>query len=214
VSGIEDLLRDAYQDAAQTVRPERIQPLVPLPPLRAGRKFGAFVPLAAAAAVVVAIAGAVAVPRLLYSTRTSPAPATTSHPPFIVTLPYYGTATAKLVVQAAGTQHVEAFVSPPRGTQWEAVAATGSSTTFVAAATSDYCTTRLYTLTLSADGKRTTLSPMGWKISGHLVTATSLAASADSRTIGYATASCGNPVPDLDPPMAGGPYQLVAFRRR
>jgi hypothetical protein len=91
----------------------------------------------AAAAVAVVIAAAVAVPHLLRS--TSPVPvisAVPGAPPFVVLQPYFGgdSAPSRLVVQAAGTPHVLGFVPAPHGTRWESVAATGSSTTFVAAA--------------------------------------------------------------------------------
>jgi len=54
----------------------------------------------------------------------------------VVLQPYFGgcSAPSRLVVQAAGTRHVLGFVPARHGTHWESVAATGSSTTFVAAA--------------------------------------------------------------------------------
>ncbi|HEX6524046.1 MAG TPA: hypothetical protein VF070_29205 [Streptosporangiaceae bacterium] len=193
--GIEDLLRDAYTDAAQTVRQERMRPAVSLPPARDRRRWSALVPLAAAAAVVVAIAGAVAVPRLL-TTRVAPGTGGVKPPPFIVQIPYFGGAVEKLAVQAAGTHQVTGLVPPPHGLTWVAVAATGSPTTFVTAAVSygRNCVTAFYRLALSADGKPAGLRPLGVpQIQGDLA---SLAASADGRTIAYAATPCivGTPV--------------------
>jgi hypothetical protein len=67
--------------------------------------------------------------------------------------PYFDgdSAPSRLVVQAAGIRHVLGFVPAPHGTHWKSVAATSSSTTFVAAAGSSgsNCAVRLYTLTTS-----------------------------------------------------------------
>jgi hypothetical protein len=122
------------------------------------------------------------VPHLLRS--TSPVPvisAVPGAPPFVVLQPYFGgdSAPSRVVVQAAGTRHVLGFVPAPHGTHWESVAATGSSTAFLAAAGSrgSNCAIRLYTLTLTASGKPAGLRPLNApKIPGQL---TSLAASAN-----------------------------------
>jgi hypothetical protein len=205
VSGIEDLLRGAYQEAARSVRPEHVRPAVVLPrargqrrsgDIRGRRKWTAFVPLAAAAAVAVVIGGTVAVPHLLRT--TSPVPvisAVPGAPPFVVLQPYFGgdSAPSRLVVQAAGTRHVLGFVPAPHGTRWESVAATGSSTTFVAAAGSrgSNCTIRFYTLTLTASGKPAGLRPLNApKIPGQL---TSLAASANGQIVAYGSVQCAGP---------------------
>lgn len=206
MSGIEDLLRDAYYEAAQSVRPERVRSAPVLPPAPRGRRFGAvrgrprwraFAPLAAAVAVAAVIGVVVAVPHLLPSTSPTPVvPVVPGAPPFVVVQPYFGGggAPSRLVVQAAGTRHVEGSVSAPHGTYWESVAATGSSTTFVAAAGSrgSNCAARLYTLTLTASGKPAGLSPLNVPtIPGQL---TSLAASSDGRTIAYAALRCTAPL--------------------
>lgn len=204
MSGIEDLLRDAYHEAAQSVSPERVRSAPVLPPAPRGRRSGAvrgrprwraFAPLAAAAAVAAVIGGVVAVPQLLRSTTPAPVvSAVPGAPPFVVVQPYYGGDPSRLVVQAAGTRHVEGSVAAPHGTSWESVAATGNSTTFVAAAGSrgSNCTARLYTLTLTASGKPAGLRPLNAPaISGQL---TSLAASSDGRTIAYAAVHCSAPL--------------------
>ncbi len=206
MSGIEDLLRDAYQEAARSVRPEHVRPAVVLPGprdqrrsggIRGRRQWTTFVPLAAAAAVAAVIGGTVAVPHLLRNAGPGPvtSPAIPGAPPFVVLQPYFGgdSAPSRLVVQAAGTRHVLGFVPAPHGTHWESVAATGSRTTFVAAAGSrgSNCAIRLYTLTLTASGKPAGLRPLNApKIPGQL---TSLAASADGQMVAYGSVQCSGP---------------------
>jgi hypothetical protein len=155
MSGIEDLLREAYQDAARTVQPKRVRQLALPPAAEPRRRSHALVPLVAAAAVVAAIAVAVAVPRLLAVRPAHNIPAVSAAPRFVVLLPYYGGNVSKLAVQAAGTRHVIGQVPAPHGTSWASVAATGTSTTFVAAATTSgtsHCVTMFYTLTLGPGG--------------------------------------------------------------
>jgi hypothetical protein len=205
VSGIEDLLREAYQEAARSVRPEQVRPAPALRqapdqrrpgPVRGRPRWRALVPLAAAAAVVVVIGTVVAVPHLLRGAGPAAVtPAVPGAPPFVVVQPYFGggSAPSRLVVQAAGTRHVEGSVPAPRGTSWESVAATGTSTTFVAAAGSGgrNCAARLYALTLSAGGMPAGLSPLNVPaIPGQV---TSLAASSDGQTIAYASQRCAGP---------------------
>jgi hypothetical protein len=195
MSRIEDLLRDAYADAAQTVRPERTRPAVQLPPARSARKsFKLLAPLAAAAAVVVAISAAVTLPHLITGSRIVPGgPPKSGTPPFVIQLPYQATGVARLVVQAAGTRNVQSKINPPRGTIWRSVAATGSGTTFVAAADDTrHCVTSIYILTLSATGQPAGLKQLGSGISGQLTSEDSLAASADGRTVAYGTTQCIN----------------------
>lgn len=203
MSGIEDLLHVAYQEAARSVRPEQIRPAVVIPPAYdrrksgaagGGRTWSALVPLAAAAAVVAVIAGIVAVPHLLRGARSGPATRSVvpGTPPFVVLQPYYGGnyASSRLVVQAAGTRHVLGFVSAPHGMHWESVAATGSSTSFVAAAGSAGrgCAVQLYALTLTPSGKPAGLEPLSApRIPGQL---TGLAASSDGRTVAYGSVPC------------------------
>jgi hypothetical protein len=189
---IEELLRQAYQEAADTVRPDGVRQGVPRPAPRRGRGgLTTFAPLAAAIAVVLAIAAAVAIPRLLASPSATGYPASAATPPFVAQLPYTGTATAELVVQAAGTRHVTGTVPPPPGRKWSAVAATGSYTTFVVAATDQgQCVTTLYNLTLTGSGKPHGLTALDTPtISGRLDPG-ALAASANGRTIAFATAAC------------------------
>jgi hypothetical protein len=191
---LEDRLRDAYQAAAQTVRPETIRPGVQYhraPPARSisrlRKRSAMFAPLAAAAAVVVAVGTALAVPHLAGSTSHH-APVTMSTPatsPFMVEVA--GSGGSQLAIQQAGTKRITGLISVPHGAYtWQAVAATGD-TTFVAAATTfsdrDY-TSALYQFTLSAVGKPSQLRPVSSGIQGEI---SGLAASQDGSRIAYTT---------------------------
>jgi hypothetical protein len=207
---LEDRLRDAYQSAARTVRPETIRPGVQYrrgaptgSTSRFRRRSSLFAPLAAAAAVVAAIGTAVAVPNLVtsHSHRAAPAvvttPATTSPPPFIVEIA--GAAGgSQFVIQQTGTRRITAFILPPRGAYtWDAVAAT-SSTTFITAATtfSDHVyTSALYQLRLSAKGKLSQLTRLSSEIPGQVQ---ALAASRDGHRIAYTTGPGKNGMTTLD----------------
>jgi hypothetical protein len=188
MSGIEQLLRDSYHDLAKSVGEHDMRPLALLQPLRRKRRSTVLAPVAAALAVIAVIAGVVAVPRLL-----APAPVVAANrgaTPFVVLLPYYGSdAPGRLVVQAAGTRRVTAYVPAPEGGAWAAVAATGSGTTFIAAATATRgCSTSLYSLELTPAGDVTSLRPLNAEIQGH--TLPFLAASADSQTVAYVSSTC------------------------
>lgn len=190
MSSIEDLLRDAYQDAARTVVPDSIRPDVLHQAPRVQRRLNRFAPLAAALAVAVLAAGVVLTPHLLPGHRKSAGTGAAGTPPFVVVLPYYGTATGPLAVQAAGTRHVTARVAPPPGRFWAGIAATGSETRFIAAATDGrICETLLYSLTVSASG-RATVTQLRAIIVGRLDATTSLAASANGSVIAYASQPC------------------------
>jgi hypothetical protein len=185
---LEDQLRDAYQAAAQAVRPETIRPGVQhyQPATDARKRSTMFAPLAAAAAVVVAIGAAVTVPHLVagssrQATPTSSATASTS--PFLVEV--RGSAGNQIVVQREGTRDITAAIALPHGPfTWDAVAAAGGRT-FVAAATTfsdrEY-TSAFYRFTLSADGKPGRLAQIGLAVPGEV---DGLAASQDGQRIAY-----------------------------
>jgi hypothetical protein len=196
---IEELLCAAYREAADTVHGEAVRALV-APPLtrrmRRMRRRGrltSFAPLAAAVAVVIVVAAALAVPRLLPSggvPRTQ-VTAPSGTPPFLVQLPYTGSGSAPLVVQAAGTRHVTGTVPAPPHTTWRAVAATGSDRTFVVAATDlTSCRTRIYSLTVTAAGAPARLAPFGSAIAGGLTSDDSLTASANGQVVAYGLTNC------------------------
>jgi hypothetical protein len=199
---LEGRVRDAYQSAARTVQPQALEQASPL--LSAGsvprrRPMNAFVPVAAAIAVIVAIGVSVALPRLLNSTTgSSPNPATRGtsaaasghHPPFqIVMTVNDDNRKSTLLVESAATGHVVSRLAPPwPGAMWADVSATADARRFIVAAAplaSPYAPTRLYTLMLSAHGTVTKLAPLAVPaLPGEL---TSMAASADGRTVAYTT---------------------------
>jgi hypothetical protein len=229
---IEDLLRQAYQEAAQTVSGETVRQVVALPvagqrrpvPMRLGRtvpmRLGrtapmrpvlmSFAPLAAAVAVVVIIAAAIAVPRLLPSGRV---PHTTvagsaSPPPFLVQLPYTGASNAPLVVQAATAHRVTGTLPPPPHSAWRAVAARGDAGAFVAAASdAATCSTRIYTFIVTTTGTPTGLAPFGTVITGELPSNDSLAASANGGAVAYGFTNC------LPRVSTGIPFESIGLMR-
>jgi hypothetical protein len=190
---LEDRLRDAYQAVGRTVRQETIRPSVQYhrtPPARhttrIQKRFSMFAPLAAAAAVVVAVGAAVAIPHLVAGSSHHAAvtvPAMNSTPPFLVELT--GTSN-QLAVQQTGTRHVTELIPAPSHLAWSAVAAAGD-TTFIAAVTgtADHTySSALYRLTLSADGKQSQLTLLRSGIPGGI---SALAASQDGQRIAYET---------------------------
>jgi hypothetical protein len=199
---LEDRVRDAYQSAARTVQPHtlrRTSLMLPAGSVPRPRRLNAFVPIAAAMAVVVAIAVSVALPRLLTGAAgSSPNPAAPGissaapgpHPPFrVVVTVSDDNRESGLLVESAATGHVVSTLAPPwPGAMWIDVAAAGDAKRFIVAAepaSSPYTPTRLYTLTLSARGKVTGLTPLAVPtLPGEL---TSLAASADGSTVAYTT---------------------------
>jgi hypothetical protein len=188
---LEDRIRDAYQSAERTV--QTLQRTCPVP--AAGsvgrpRRMSAFAPIAAAAAVIVVIVASVGLPRLL--THSSPNPAAPrvsapGYPPFQVVVTVESNLDSRLQVELAATGHVVTSVAPPwPGAVWGAVAAVGDTGRFIVAAapkSPPWTPTRLYSFTLSARGTVAGLTPLAVPaLPGQL---TSLAASADGRTIAY-----------------------------
>jgi hypothetical protein len=213
VSGTSDRLRDAYHAVVEAVQPDDIGDLPspqPLPRIAGSARWTRrLTPLAAAAAVVLAVGAAVAIPRLaghgtVAVTAPQTAGASRGQPPFLVDL---GRATY-LQVRDAATGRVLTQLKPPEGGgRWAAVAATGNPASFVVGATylrapgAMYCAssqnyTQLYTLTLTAAGGLASLSPL-YRIPVQFDTSvpsgsrSALAVSADGRTVAYATAPCG-----------------------
>jgi hypothetical protein len=217
VSGTGDRLRDAYHAVVEAVQPDDIGDLrspQPLPRIAgSGRWTRRLAPLAAAAAVVLALGAAVAIPRLAgHGTAVVTAPQTagvsSGQPPFLVDLG--GATRLYLQVRDAATGRVLAQLKPPEGDgRWAAVAATGNPARFVVGATYLrvpgvlYCTssqnyTQLYTLTLTAAGVPASLSPLYripvlFDASVPSGSRNALAVSADGRTVAYAAAPCGHP---------------------
>lgn len=189
---LEDRLRDTYQATARTVRPETIRPGVHYgraAPARGTsrlqRRFSMFAPLAAAAAVVVAIGAAVAIPNLVRGSahHTTAVPAVTSTPPFMVER----TESDQLAIQRTATRHVTALIPLPHGPfAWDGVAAADDAT-FIAAATSfsdRTYTSELYRFNVSAAGKPSQLIRLSSGIDGEI---TALTASLGGHQIAYTT---------------------------
>ncbi len=189
---LEDRIRDAYQSAARTVWIlQRTSPVLAAGSVRRPRRMNAFVPIAAATAVIVVIVASVALPRLLTGSSPNPAvpriSAPGQYPPFQVVVTVKNNLGTRLLVESAATGHVVASVAPPwQGAVWGAVAAVGDTSRFIVAAapkSPPWAPTRLYSLTLSARGAVAGLIPLSVPaLPGQL---TSLAASADGRTIAY-----------------------------
>jgi hypothetical protein len=193
---LEDRIRDAYQSAARTVQTlQRTSPVLAAGSLRRPRRMNVLTPIAAAAAVIVVIAVSVALPRLLAgSARNAAAPRVSAaghYPPFQVVATDTDNFHSSLQVESAATGHVVTTVALPwKGAEWVAVAAVGDTSRFIVAASPKNLPsrgfsypTRLYTLTLSARGTVAGLTPLGVPVLQGQVT--SLAASADGRTVAY-----------------------------
>jgi len=173
-SDLEDRIRDAYQAAGRTVQPQTLRRTtlrVAARPARRPGRLNAFIPVAAAVAVLAVVGASVALPRLLASPANPASPArkpaiSTSafahDPPFQVVVTRAGAGTSLLVRTPAG--HVDSTLAPPHGTMWDDVAATGNPRTFIVATSPSTLGTwnpaRLYTLTLSARGAVTHLTPL------------------------------------------------------
>jgi hypothetical protein len=191
-NGLEDRIRDAYQSAGRTVRTlQRPSPMRAAGSAGRPRRMKVLTPIAAAGAVIVIIAASVALPRLLTSTAGSSPGAPGHYPRFQVVVTYKSDGGSSLRVESAATGHVvTTVVSPGPGAVWGTVAAVGDTGRFVVAAAPKFSVsgslsmpTRLYMLTLSARGTVAGLAPLPIPVLQGQVT--SLAASADGRTVAY-----------------------------
>jgi hypothetical protein len=193
---LEDRIRDAYQCAARTVQTlQRTSPVLAAGSVRRPRRMNALAPIAVAAAVIIVIAASVALPRLLAGSARNPAASQVSapghYPRFQVVVAERSNSGSSLQVESAATGHVVTTVALPwKGAGWGAVAAVGDTGRFIVAAMPKNVPsrgfshpTRLYTLTLSARGTVAGLTPLGVPVLQGQVT--SLAASADGRTVAY-----------------------------
>jgi len=194
--GLEGRIRDAYQSAARTVHTlQRPSPMLTAGtaetagPVRRPRRMNVLAPVAAAAAVIVVIAASVALPRLLTGAAGPGASPPAHYPPFQVVVTYRSNGGTSLQVESAATGHVVTTVAPPwHGAVWGAVATAGDTGRFIVSAAPKFTgslsmPTRLYSLTLSARGTVARLTPLPVPVLQGQVT--SLAASADGRTVAY-----------------------------
>ena len=198
---LEDELREAYRSVTGTVREQDLPGLYQRRArCRRRSRFSAFAPLAAAAAVVVAVGFGLVMPGLLSApgrlaapTAIPATPRTT--PPFMIIV---NTPNARrpLAVVSAATGRTTATVAVPRkGTVWFDVAPTASGTRFIVAATllrGGLCNpTYLYTLTLLASGMPASLRP--WTVPVVHAEIGSLSASADGGTLAFVQTACRGP---------------------
>jgi hypothetical protein len=215
MTAMENRLRDACQEAADTVSPQAIRglDLEPGEPkartLRAattrrpGRLMG---PLAAAVAVAVIAVGAfVVVPRLAGGTPGHAHRARHAQPPVLrrlAVLPKYtvfinGNA---LDVVVTATGHVTGQLSAPARQGFTDLAGTASDRTFFVATQTGTkkipCQTMFYQFSLGADGQPSALTPL--PVGSLLGLPTSLAASANGSLVAYSVVLCagepGDPV--------------------
>ena len=192
-SDLEDRVRDAYQAAGRTVQPQTLRRTTPRVAAGSARRPGrlnALIPVAAAVAVLAVIGASVALPRLLTGAAGKPgisASALAHDPPFqvIVTRADTGISLSLLVRTPAG--HVDSTLAPPRGTTWGGVTATANPRKFIVATSpntrANWNPSRLYTLTLSARGAVTHLTPLA--VGSLPVQLGSLAADADGGVIAF-----------------------------
>jgi hypothetical protein len=190
VTQLPDLVRAAYREAAETVRPETVRDLQlgpgrnawaapagtqrrgPGAPQRPGR---ALVPLAAAASVAaIAVAATVVIPRL---GGNAPGHHRPSHPPTryhgpLSALPTFivvnhadagGPGTSKLLtIVTTATGHVDGHLNAPAGEYLDAVAGTRGGRTFFAVAhqVGRSVQALFYKFSVSADGRPSALAPI------------------------------------------------------
>jgi hypothetical protein len=168
-SDLENRIRDAYQAAGRTVQPQTLRHTAPRAaagPARRSRRLNALIPMAAAVAVLAVIGASVALPRLLTGAAEKPgtsASAFAHEPPFQVIVAIEKPVGFRLLVRTPAG-HVDSTLAPPPGAKWDSVAATANPRTFIVATSpvtnQDWRPSRLYTLTLSARGAVTHLTPL------------------------------------------------------
>ena len=193
-SDLEDRVRDAYQAAGRTVQPQTLRRTTPggaAGSARRPRRLNALIPVAAAVAVLAVIGASAALPRLLTGSAGPAgkpgisASALAHDPPFQVIVTRVGTGISLLVRTPAG--HVDSALAPPKGTTWGDVTATANPRKFIVATSPNargfWTPSRLYTLTLSARGAVTHLTPLA--VGSLPVHLGSLAADADGGVIAF-----------------------------
>jgi hypothetical protein len=220
VTTMEDELRDAYRAAAETVWPDSIRglpdqatratrPAFRRPSPARSRRARVLVPLAAAAAVAaIAVTASLVMPASPPGRGGAAVPG--ALPRFFLAAPNNPTGD-RMAVFSATTGRQLTLVKAPRGSVIDTAAATGDDRTFVVTVESgsSCSTTALYRLRLTARGGQASLAPLAIpKISGVV---TALAASADGRTIAYATAFCAS---NSDSPGAIGVVHTATGQTR
>jgi hypothetical protein len=208
---LDDRLREAFRAAVDTVQPGTIKSEVLIgAPSRHRRRLAMLAPLAAAAAVALAIGGAMAIPHLDSAaahpaTRTASRPVTgNGQPPFVLLQDAKQSRNPAYEVRSAVTGQLTATITPPRpGAYWVGATGSGTGRTFVLSAETrgatgsvDSCDWSAYTLRLTAAGSVSSLSPLsvpGTPDNGSM-TITTPVLSADGSTLAYVASQCGGPV--------------------
>jgi len=207
VKGLEDQLREAYREAADTVRPHAIGDLDLDPGWRAEdtsraarrrRRGRVLMPVAAAASVAAVVAAtAVVVPWLdrgapAHEGRARHAPVVASG---LAALPQYTVLNngnnLEVVVTATGA--VAGRLSAPIGQAFAAITGTAGNRTFLAAADLNpqtSCQALFYQFSLSADGQPSALTRLPVRPLPALPTA--LATSADGSQLAYSVTKCAS----------------------
>jgi WD40-like Beta Propeller Repeat len=205
VTSIEDRLRDAYRDAAETVRPDGIRQMhepsvvISLPGdrevRRGARRF--VVPLAAAAAVaVVGVLAAVVVPGALSASRSAhggyqPPTAQGAGPSDRFIVSSNGAGTDLIIRNARSGARVATMPTPARGLTFSGLA-TGDGRHYVAELSRPgVCRTWLYQFRLSGAGRPGGLTPFALPTIRELLGP--IALSQDNTTFAYYGDNCSNP---------------------
>jgi hypothetical protein len=214
--GLDDRLRDAFQtatDTVATIRPEVLaSPSSRLDPSsrRRRERLTMFAPLTAAAAVVLAVGAALAVPHLASAVHHAAATPTAStpaangeQPPFVLMQDLNEPRDPSFEVRSAVTGQLTATIAQPRhGAGWLAATGTGTGRTFVLMAGSssgiqsadDTCSWNTYTLRLTSSGTITSLTPLtvpGTPDNGSMSISAPVL-SADGSTLAYVATPCSN----------------------
>jgi hypothetical protein len=219
MSAIEDLLRKAYADAAQTVRPADIAP--ELPALDVGARQAQRSPrrlaislLAPIATAVVVVVAAVAISRLAARPDVAPGPrgpassanASTGQqapPPFFFALSQTG---KSIEILSASTGGLLARLAPSaKGQFFSGVAATGEhGRTLLVALEWGGCKTRFYKSVLSAAGKPGALKPAGIPVIDGILPDRAFTATPDGSAVAFADYFCdGSGSLEVERPSTG-----------
>ncbi|HUZ56303.1 MAG TPA: hypothetical protein VMU94_27735 [Streptosporangiaceae bacterium] len=194
MNSIEDRLRDAYRDAAETVNPDTIRqlhersatisPLATRPDSRPHRRL--MVPLAAASAVaLVAVVTAVVIPAALDRTRHAPQAGASPADRYVVQL---GSGSrARLTVRSLGAGTAVATIPAPKPGMTFADVTSGDGRTYVAVLSrAGVCRNWLYKFRLGNSGLPTALTTL--PVTRRPVAKAAL--SKDNTTLALATGRC------------------------
>jgi len=205
VNSMEDRLREAYREAAETIQPHTIRGLneqtIQISASGGRRKLRlpqrALIPLAAAASVAIAaVLAAVIVPQALSGGRPGKQiPPVTSAaglmPRYVVSIVSTVSSTS-LTVHRSATGAVVAHVKAPQPGMLFASLATGDGRTYVAVLwRRAVCRSWLYQFTLNRAGQPGALTPYPLPSIGELLGP--IAISEDNRTLAYVGENCSDP---------------------